>query len=134
VKTLLVLALVACGGPHRPAPVDHPTTVASDAAPAPAPAASPTGAECDQLLDHALAVATPPDKKLTDDEAAKARAKLHDAFTAQCLAMPRAIYTCAMAAPTMQDLAACDQATPSSSTSNSSVAPGGITPAAPRSP
>jgi hypothetical protein len=133
VKTLLVVTLVACGGPPRPAPVDRPV-VAADAAPAPGPAPSPSGAECDLLLDHALAVATPADKKLSDDELVRARAKLHEAFTAQCLAMPRTTYTCAMAAPSMQDLAACDQATPSSSTSNSSVAPPGIMPPAPRAP
>jgi hypothetical protein len=38
-----------------------------------------------------------------------------------------------MAATTLATLAAC-QPSPSSSTSNSSVAPGGITPPAPRSP
>ena len=132
-KTLLVVALVACGGPPRPTPVGHPAAPI-DAAPAPAPVPSPTAAECDQLVEHAIAVATPAGKKLSDDELARAHTKLHDAFAAECLAMPRATYACAMAAPTMPELAACDQATPSSSTSNSSVAPGGITPAAPRSP
>jgi hypothetical protein len=48
--------------------------------------------------------------------------------------MAREPYACAMAATTLRDLAGCDQRTPSSSTSNSSVAPGGMTPAAPRSP
>lgn len=133
-KTLLVVALVACGSPPRPAPADHPAVAPAVADAAPPPAPAPTGAECDQLLEHTLGLASAGERKLTPKELAAARAKLHDAFTAQCLAMSRATYACAMAAPAMQDLAACDQATPSSSTSNNSVAPGGITPAAPRSP
>jgi len=127
-----VLALVSCGGgqtaPAHPAspPAHQDAAVAADR--------SPSAAECDQLLDHALVLATPPDRKLTDEELAKARTQLQGTFTQQCLAMPRATYTCAMAATSMGDLAGCDQRTPSSSTSNSSVAPGGMTPAAPRSP
>jgi hypothetical protein len=62
------------------------------------------------------------------------RAQLHDELASSCGVMPREQHACAMAATTLGELAACDQRTPSSSTSNSSVAPGGITPAAPRSP
>jgi hypothetical protein len=132
VKTLLVVALVACSGPAKPQHVERPLPVVTDAAPP--PETGPTGAECDQLLEHALVLATPPGKKLSESELANARAKMHDAFTSECLAMPRDRFQCAMTAPSMPELAACDQATRSSSTSNSSVAPGGITPAAPRSP
>ncbi|HEU4616011.1 MAG TPA: hypothetical protein VFS15_28135, partial [Kofleriaceae bacterium] len=89
--------------------------------------------ECDALLDHAVALASG-SAKLTEDERAKVRAQLHDELAASCGAMPRPHYACAMAATTLNDLAACDQRTPSSSTSNSSVAFGGITPPAPRAP
>jgi hypothetical protein len=53
-----------------------------------------------------------------------------------CRALSRDTFRCAMAATTLTALAACQpaQRTPSSSTSNSSVAPGGMTPPAPRSP
>ena len=51
-----------------------------------------------------------------------------------CDGVSRDIYDCAMAATTTLAMAACDQRTPSSSTSNSSVAPGGMTPPAPRAP
>jgi hypothetical protein len=43
------------------------------------------------------------------------------------------VLRCAVAAPNLTGLAAC-QRTPSSSTSNSKVAPGGMTPPAPRAP
>jgi hypothetical protein len=102
--------------------------------PAPTPANTepgPTAADCDQLLDHAIALTGTP---LTDDDRAKVRTQLQADFSQQCLAMTRATYGCAMTAASMGELAACDQRTPSNSTSNSSVAPGGMTPAAPRSP
>jgi hypothetical protein len=49
-----------------------------------------------------------------------------------CDGVTREIYDCAMAATATAQMAECDQRTFSSSTSNSSVAPGGITPPAPR--
>lgn len=129
-KWLLVLALVSCGGgqsaPAHPAPRPQPhDEVVASAEP------GPSASECEQLLDHAISLTQ---KQLTDDEHAKVRAQLHDELLSQCQAMPRATYTCAMAATTMGDLAGCDQRTPSSSTSNSSVAFGGMTPPAPRAP
>jgi hypothetical protein len=55
---------------------------------------------------------------------------------AGCRTLPLSAFRCAIAATTLSALAACQpiQRTPSSSTSNSSVAPPGITPPAPRSP
>jgi hypothetical protein len=61
------------------------------------------------------------------------RRGLREDFLAGCRTLSRAEWRCAVAAPTLAALSAC-QATPSSSTSNSSVAPGGIAPPAPRSP
>ena len=130
-KRLLVLALASCGSGHSapahpapPPPERHGEVVATAEA-------APSAAECEQLLDHAIGLTG---KQLTDDDHAKVRAQLHDELLSQCQTMPRATYACAIAATTMAELAGCDQRTPSSSTSNSSVAPGGITPAAPRSP
>lgn len=95
----------------------------------------PSAAECEALVVHAIelgtrerAAATAP----TEAERAQLRATLQP-FVDECTAMPRESYRCALAATTTAQLAGC-QATRSSSTSNSSVAPGGITPAAPRSP
>jgi hypothetical protein len=115
--------------------------------PAPPPADdAPSEAECDQLITHAVAlgideerasrgVGTPtaPPARSTESDHEAVRRALHDDFLADCRALPRDAYRCAMAAPTLAALAAC-QRTPSSSTSNSSVAPGGILPPAPRSP
>jgi hypothetical protein len=97
----------------------------------------PTDRECEELITHAVALgiderdAQPPATTQADHEAV--RRKLRDDLLAGCRALPRDIYRCAMAATTLSALAAC-QPSPSSSTSNSSVAPGGMTPPAPRSP
>lgn len=130
-KWLLVLALASCGpghsAPAHPAPPPAPPRDAHVAATAePAPSA----AECEQLRDHAIGLTH---EQLTDDELATVRSQLQT-LVAECQTMPRARYRCAMAATTMADMTGCDQRTPSSSTSNSSVAPPGITPPAPRSP
>jgi len=70
----------------------------------------------------------------TESDHEAVRRALHDDFLAGCRTLPRDAYRCAMAATTLAALAAC-QRTPSSSTSNTSVAPGGILPPpAPRSP
>lgn len=132
------LLVAACssgaGGAAHPAP--RPA-----ARPAPAPADDrPSEAECDQLITHAVALGideqagrTPAPRSTESDHEAVRRA-LHDDFLAGCRTLPRDAYRCAMAATTLAALAAC-QRTPSSSTSNSSVAPGGILPPpAPRSP
>lgn len=136
-KWLLLVALAgACGGAHsapvRPRPAARPAAQAHlTVAP---PAAAPSEADCDRLIAHAvdLGVAERGDAAAPG---APLRAQLQAQFATACRAMPRADYTCAVAAPSLDALAACDgYATRRSSTSNSSVAPGGITPPAPRSP
>ena len=99
----------------------------------------PSEQECDELITHAVALGideqagrTPPPRTTASEHEAIRRA-LHDEFVAGCRGLPLDTYRCAMAAATLDALAGC-QRTPSSSTSNSSVAPGGITPPAPRSP
>jgi hypothetical protein len=117
-------------GPVQPIPAGEPT--------APAPT-GPSERECDELITHAVALgideraahATEPRTTEADHEAV--RRKLHDDFVTGCRALPRDAFHCASAASTLAALAAC-QPTPRSSTSNSSVAPGGIAPPAPRSP
>ncbi len=134
-----LVVLVACSG-HASTP-EHPRTgsgsgsaeVGSGGATAEAP---PNDADCDALLAHtvALAAAERPAKTVTDDDQAHARADLRAPYLPKCRAMSRAAYLCALSAPSLPSLVDCDQPTRSSSTSNSKVAPGGITPAAPRSP
>ncbi len=132
------MLLVACGG--QPAPA-HPTSAGDHAATPPVvAAAAPSERECDALFAHVSAIAAAdqraasPATPATDADVATEQAAEHGSAMAACRAMPRAAYTCAIAAPSSEQLVACDQATRSSSTSNSSVAPGGITPPAPRSP
>ena len=132
------LLVAACsgsaGGAAHPAPPPA-------AHPAPPPADDAPGeAECDQLITHAVALGIDeqtgraPAPKSTESDHEAVRRSLHDDFVAGCRTLPRDAYRCAMAATTLAALAAC-QRTPSSSTSNSSVAPGGILPPpAPRSP
>ena len=128
------LLVAACsggaGGAAHPAPPP-----AAHAAPPPADDA-PTEAECDRLITHAVALGIDeqPAAHTTESDHEAVRRALHDDFLAGCRTLPRDAYRCAMAATTLAALAAC-QRTPSSSTSNSSVAPGGILPPpAPRSP
>ena len=132
------LLVAACsggaGGAAHPAPPPA-------AHPAPPPADdAPSEAECDQLITHAVALGIDEQAgrgsaaRSTESDHEVVRRALHDDFLTACRALPRDAYRCAMAAPTLAALAAC-QRTPSSSTSNSSVAPGGILPPpAPRSP
>jgi hypothetical protein len=139
VRWIVWLLVAACsggaGGAAHPAP-------APAARPTPPPADDAPGeAECDQLINHAVALGIheheqasgPPAPRSTESDHEAVRRSLHDDFVAGCRTLPRDAYRCAMAATTLAGLAAC-QRTPSSSTSNSSVAPGGILPPAPRSP
>ena len=130
------LLVAACSGPASG--VAHPAPPPA-AHPAPPPADDAPGEpECDQLITHAVALgideqAGAPAPRATESDHEAIRRTLHDEFVAGCRTLPRDAYRCAMAATTLAALAAC-QRTPSSSTSNSSVAPGGILPPAPRSP
>lgn len=132
----LVFAAACSGGsgtpsrPTKPAPVPTP-----DAGVAVAPAL--TAAECDQLVAHAIDLAVQARSPAADPAPSEAeRAKIAEplrALAAECTALDRAAFRCGMEATTLAALGAC-QTTFSSSTSNSKVAPPGITPPAPRSP
>ncbi|HEX8110010.1 MAG TPA: hypothetical protein VF516_19910 [Kofleriaceae bacterium] len=130
------LLVAACSG--RAGGAAHPASPpAAQSAPPPADDA-PSEAECDQLITHAVALGINEQGRMeaprsTESDHEAVRRSLHDDFVAGCRTLPRDAYRCAMAATTLAALAAC-QRTPSSSTSNSSVAPGGILPPAPRSP
>lgn len=101
--------------------------------------AGPSERDCDELITHAVALgideqaarATGPHTTEADHEAVRRR--LHEDFMSGCRTLSREAVRCAVAASSLSALAGC-QPTPSSSTSNSSVAPGGISPPAPRSP
>ncbi len=132
----LAAACSSGGGGHPRPPVP---TAPPDAAPA-APAAGPTERECEQLITHAIALRVgelartlPPEQVPTEAEQAALATELRGTFLADCRHGTRRGYDCAIAAKTLAELGGC-QATRSSSTSNSKVAPGGIVPPAPRSP
>ena len=106
----------------------------------PAPShAGPGERECDELITHAVALgideraARSGEPRTTEADHEAIRRKLHEDFVTGCRALSREAYGCAIASRTLSELAAC-QPSPSSSTSNSSVAPAGMTPPAPRSP
>jgi hypothetical protein len=130
------------GGPRPPGPgpgsaADAPAGGSGATAAAPA---APTERECDELIAHAVALRVaelgqklPPEQVPTEAEQAALRAELRGAFLADCRGGTRRGYDCAITARSLADLGSC-QRSPSSSTSNSSVAPGGIAPPAPRAP
>ncbi|HUS29678.1 MAG TPA: hypothetical protein VMZ53_14340 [Kofleriaceae bacterium] len=133
-RILLVLALAACGGGTQAGPVTAhpepppPTRIEST----PPVTKALVAEECQQLAKHVVQLSV---KERPEDQQPSAEDldKLDLRSTVElCLTLPRGTYDCAMAASTTTAMAACDQRTPSSSTSNTSVAPGGITPPAPR--
>ncbi len=137
-RSAFLALLVACSSnTHEPKKPNGSNTPPADAATSVAP--GPSERECTDLFAHALDLhvaevkKSKPSQAPTDAEIEKLEAELRDQFLAGCRASTLDGYRCARAATTLDALATC-QATPSSSTSNSSVAPGGMTPAAPRSP
>jgi len=135
VRWLAWLLVAACSsGPGSP---EHPRPPPPGDPP---PSGAPSEQDCDRLINHAVvlgideqAARAEPHATPSDHEAI--RRALHEDFMAGCRALSREAFRCAMAATTLAELARCQpQRTPSSSTSNNSVAPGGITPPAPRSP
>ncbi len=129
------LVLVACSGKHT-----DPSHPSGSAAPRDGGVATPGPSERDCLdqIKHAVELELAARKQAgaelpTADETAKLETELRDKFLGVCRAGTLDGHHCAMAATTLAELGSC-HATPSSSTSNKSVAPGGITPAAPRSP
>ncbi|MDQ3368732.1 MAG: hypothetical protein M3680_25160 [Myxococcota bacterium] len=138
ITSLIVIAISACSAhpPPRRSPDQGPTETADRARAQP----GPTDRECDDLFAHAIAIriaeqrrTLPPDQVPTEAEQATLRAELRAGYLESCRAGSRGGLQCGLVAKTLDELAAC-HSTPSSSTSNSSVAPPGITPAAPRSP
>lgn len=136
---LLVTAACATGSPAPAPPPQHPTPDAAPTATNP-----PTERECDELFTHAVklgideraaepAQPAPSAPATTQADHEDVRRKLHEDFMTGCRTLPRETYRCALAAGSLAALAAC-HSTRSSSTSNKSVAPGGMTPPAPRSP
>ncbi len=98
-------------------------------------ATSPTAKECDQLVTHVVDLTLrehPPEPAPSEAESTQIDQALRS-FATECGSLTRDAYRCGMAATTIATLTTC-QEMPSSSTSNSSVAPGGIAPPAPRSP
>jgi len=138
VRWSLWLVVAACSS--SAAPPTRPTGPADSGSgePGELAAAAPTERECEQLVAHAVALGAaeragrPPDQLSTEADQDQLEIRLRP-FVDECRALPRDSYRCAMAATAIAELAAC-HSTPRSSTSNSSVAPGGITPPAPRSP
>ena len=133
-RTLVFAVLAACGGSGGHAapqtPVQRaPAHVASEPTKEPAT----TAADCERLIAHVIELDEHAGTLAAADRD-HVRAQLENELGTECQTKPRAIVMCAIDAPTTEAVADCDQRTPSSSTSNSSVAPPGIAPGAPRSP
>jgi hypothetical protein len=135
VRALLVLGLVAACGSARgrtaarpePPPARHTEVVAAES--------PPSDDECDALIAHAIALGVAEQReRATEDEQARVHADLRSRYIAICRDMSRQVYACALAATSLAALEACPQPSRSSSTSNSSVEFGGITPRTPPAP
>ncbi len=100
-----MVALVACGSASPP---PNPPAPPRDAAAAPA---APTAAECSNLLEHAIELASS-SHNATESDRAKLRAELEPEFLPKCQALAMAQFKCAIAAATADALAACDSAQP----------------------
>ena len=136
---VLACSSSSSGARQRP-PGPGPGPTLDGAPPPPAAAAAPSERECDDLIAHAIALRVaelrqtlPPEQVPTEAEQASLATELRGQLLADCRKGTRRGYDCAIAAKTLAELGGC-QARPSSSTSNTSVAPGGILPPAPRSP
>lgn len=134
---VVLLATVGCSGgrggttptgPSGGAPPD-----AASVAEAPVP-----DADCEAIVAHVMELeekeraTRPPEQRPTDADQELVRTRLHP-FLDECRALPREARRCALDARSTAEMSACHW-TRSSSTSNNSVAPGGMTPPAPRSP
>ncbi|HEU4728038.1 MAG TPA: hypothetical protein VFT22_09125 [Kofleriaceae bacterium] len=129
------LVVAACSGGSGP-PAGH-GPLPPPLAPPPAEA-GPSERECDELITHAVALgidekAGAPAPRTTAADHEAVRRQLHEEFMTGCRTLSREAVRCAIAATSLTGLAGC-QPSASSSTSNHSVAPGGMTRPAPRSP
>jgi hypothetical protein len=132
----LVFAVACSSGASTPT---HPTKPTPTGVPDAGVAAgtAPSDKECEQLIAHVVDLTLrervpAPEPAPTAAEAQNIDEPLR-AFATECTTLSREAYRCGIEATTVAALTAC-HATRSSSTSNRSVAPPGITPAAPRSP
>jgi hypothetical protein len=138
VRWTLWLVVAACSSSAAPPTRPTDPTGSGSAATGTSGSDAPTERECEQLVAHAIQLGAaertgrPPDQLSTEADQEHLRTRMRP-FIDECRALPRDSYRCAIAATAISELAAC-HSTLSSSTSNSSVAPGGITPPAPRSP
>jgi len=132
----LVLVAACSGHPNEPS---HPRGSGAHPDARVAVATAPSARECEDLITHAvtLHMAALREKYSAEQlptEADQATLVAELRRDPGCRALSRDAYRCALAALSIDEIEACRQSTPSSSTSNSSVAPGGMTPPAPRSP
>jgi hypothetical protein len=132
-----LVVLTACSG-HTSEPERPRGSGAQPDAGVVVTATGPSERECADLVTHVVAIkmtelraTKPADQLPTDAELAKLTGELQ--ADPGCRSLPRDRYRCAIATKTLGELEGC-YSRPSSSTSNSSVAPGGMTPPAPRSP
>ncbi|HSN27917.1 MAG TPA: hypothetical protein VLT45_16625 [Kofleriaceae bacterium] len=134
-RTLVFAVLVGCGGagghPAPQRPVERPAH--AEPKPPMVIATETSVTDCHRLFEHVVALDDHAHKLLSVEQA-EVIDQLESELQRECLTKPRAVVLCGIDAPTSDAIAACDQRMPSSSTSNSSVAPPGITPPAPRSP
>ncbi len=132
----MLLCAACSGGSGTPTkPTKPPPTGPDDAAVAPVTA--PTESECEQLVAHVVDLTvrerTPAINPAPNDAESQKLDQALRPYVTECRTLTREAVRCGLEAPTTAALRTC-QATRSSSTSNSSVAPGGIAPPAPRSP
>jgi hypothetical protein len=133
--------MCACGGRQSPPPQADPHGVRPGIG-TPGTVSAPSADECAALIAHAVALGAQGEPAPAEEDLARIRDELTTELGPSCRAMSRSAYRCALASASLGELETCaqprtsaaPQASASNSTSNSSVAPGGITPAAPRSP
>lgn len=130
-----VALFAGCPGTH----VDPSHHAGSDAPIDAAQAPGPTERDCRDQFAHAVDLevtamrTAKPEQGPTADEIRTLENELRDRYLPSCRAGTLDGHHCAMAATTLAELGSC-HATPSSSTSNKSVAPPGMSAPAPRSP
>ncbi len=122
-----LLGAAACSGSNQPAahgPKTPPPSAGIDAgataATAPldaGPGAPLTDAECDDFVDHVVAIAArkradevPAEQVNTDEEVRQVSEKLRTQMRALCKNITRELFACAMKAPDATALAACEAA------------------------
>lgn len=113
----LLAGALSCGHGQAGKPAAHPGEAGDGAATTAGPAGGAgsdggalTEVECDQLLDHYIAVATaelPADQRPTGDQVAAIRARMKGDAKTSCVGQARGPYDCAMKATTREAIEAC---------------------------